>query len=178
LLSLLRKAKQARASSARIVLALMLMFVLLSSVAPFSSLAARGCKMACCVGKAQGMASSCSFTFASERQAQISDEQGKEHSAHSHAQHVSPHGASSSEESSQTASLAAQAMTSPCSLECCTGALSSVQGRRQRNHAIIADAAKPRPSTLLVFSRQSINPARFLSHLRDQSVTRGPPLFT
>lgn len=177
MLSLLRKAKRERASIARIVLALMLMLVLLSSVAPFSSLASRGCKMACCVGKAQGMASSCSFTFASERPAQIPDEQGEEDAAPNHAQHVGAHGSSSNEELSQAASPASQAMTPPCPPECCAGALSSVQGRRQRDHAISANATKPRPSATVVFSFESIDLARFLSHICDQSIPRGPPLF-
>ena len=172
------KTERERAKIARISLASVLLLVLLSSIVPFSALASRGCKMACCIAKLSHGRESCSVKFAGENQLEESDNQGEEHSAHNHAQHAGAHSSSLSDESSQTASPASQAMTSPCSPECCTGALSSVQERRQRDQAIIADAAKLRPSTPVVFSRQSINPARFLSHLRDQNTPRGPPLFT
>ena len=144
-----------RAHIAQAVVAMVLMLVLLSAAVPFETLSSsHQCRMACCVAKS---------SQASSDHCSIKD--------HSSAQ------TSSSQDSLPTESIASPALMKPCSPECCAGVLSSAQGRRQRNQATLAGVVKPHPPTLVVFSRQSINPVRFFSHLSDPSLPRGPPLF-
>ena len=145
-----------RAHIAQAVVAMVLMLVLLSAAVPFETLSSsHQCRMACCVAKSsQASSDHCSIE------------------SHSSAQ------TSSSQDSLPTESIASPALMKPCSPECCAGVLSSAQGRRQRDQTTLADLVKPHPPTPVVFSRQSINPARFFSHLSDPSLPRGPPLFT
>lgn len=174
MLSLLRKAERERAKIARASLASALLLVLLSGVLPFSALASRGCKMACCVSKLSHGAESCSLSFAGENQEEASDTQSKEDSAaHHHMQQEGAH--RSSNEESQTASISYEALTSTCSPECACAPSASTQSPRPRETAALSDAARPRPPTLVIFSESSSKVLLPSAYLRRRSRPRAPP---
>lgn len=121
-----RTANRRRASVGQIILAMMLLLVLLTGVAPFGSLASHRCQMACCISKSPHAEGSCSVAFMSE-ETEEATAQDAEHSAHQHAHHSSAQQSSSRKETSQTASVAAQIITTPCSPECAAAAAASTQ---------------------------------------------------
>jgi hypothetical protein len=175
----------------------MLVLVLLAGIVPFSALSAsHECSMACCVGKPPHMAGSCSAAFVSEGQAEPSAEPGEEDSAHdghmAHSQgatsqavasieHHAPAGLSSShhpksarKESPRTRSVAAQAITMPCSPECAAASAFS-QVRRPRDPALISIAARPRPPTRRLFIGRFTAPLPKSAEVRRLSRPRAPP---
>lgn len=168
----------ARASIARIVLALMLALVVLAGVVPPGSFASsHECGMACCAGKPSHMAGSCS-TALGESEAEAPDEQGDEHSAHGHAAHGAQHSSahhSSRKDSRRTPSVASRVLTKPCSPECAAAAFNSSQVRRPRHAASIVVKAQPRPSTVRSFVGQSVQlTPKSADHVR-QARPRAPP---
>jgi len=175
LLYLLLKAERDRAKIARICLASVLALVLLSSVVPFSALASRGCKMACCVARLSHEAESCSVGFASENKEEASDTLSEEDSAHHHTQQGSAH-RSSSEESSQTASIAYEVMTYACSPECaCCAASASTQLPRPRETVLMSGAIRTRPPMLVIFDESRSKLLLPSTDLRRQTRPRAPP---
>lgn len=193
-----RPAKTARTSIARIILAAMLMIVMLAGAVPFSSLASsHECGMACCIGKPSHMAGSCSTALGDEEQAETPAESNDEQAAHGdHAMHHSGehsqevastehhdaakspsthHSKSGAKESTQTARIASQAMTTPCSPECAAAASASTQVRRPRNPASLTIAARPRPPTLLSFAGHFSTPLPKSAERRRLSRPRAPP---
>ncbi|MBA2732197.1 MAG: hypothetical protein H0U54_04820 [Acidobacteria bacterium] len=198
MLSVSRPTKTARTSIPRIVLAAMLMIVLLAGIVPFSSFSSsHDCGMACCVGKPSHTAGSCSVQLGDEEHAEPPAEPGDEHSAHdSHAAHSSGatsqvvassenhrtakrppahHSKSGAKESPRTASIASEAMTTPCAPECAAAALSSSQVRRPRDPAALTIAAGPRPPTLLFFAGHLSQPLPKSAERRRLSHPRVPP---
>jgi hypothetical protein len=173
----------------------MLVLVLLAGVVPFSALSAsHECAMACCAGKPPHMAGSCSVAFVSEEQAEPSAEPGEEDSAHDvHMAHStgatsqavasvehhasagrssSHHSKSAGKESLPTRSVAAQAITTPCSPEC---AAAFSQVRRPRDPALIAINARPRPPTRRLFTGCFTSPSPKSAEVRRLSRPRAPP---
>jgi hypothetical protein len=175
----------------------MLVLVLLAGVVPFSPLSAsHECSMACCVGKPPHMAGSCSVTFVSEEQAEPSAEPGEEDSAHDgHMAHStgatsqavasiehhaaagpssSHHSKSAGKESLRARSVAAQAITTPCSPECAAASTFS-QVRRPRDPALISLDARPRPPTRRLFIGRFTVPSPKFAEVRRLSRPRAPP---
>jgi hypothetical protein len=200
LLSVLRPANTARTSIARIILATMLLLVMLAGAVPFNSLSSsHECGMACCVGKPSHMAGSCAVALGDEEQAEETPaEPSAEQTAHSsHATHsangdsheaVAPtkhqgaakhpsahHSKSGAEEPTRTASIASQAITTPCSPECAAAASASTQVRRPRDPASSSIAARPCPTTILSFAGHQTLPLRDSAERRRLSRPRAPP---
>ncbi|HJU56308.1 MAG TPA: hypothetical protein VJ715_17120 [Pyrinomonadaceae bacterium] len=172
----------ARASIARIVLALMLALVVLAALAPPGSFASsHECGMACCVGKSPHMAGSCNSGLGDdESEAQAPDDEGDDrsdgHAAHG-SKHSSAHHATHATKESRrrTTSVSSRALTKPCSPECAAAAFSSSQVRRPRHAASIVVKAQPRPSTIRSFVGQAnqLTP-KSADHVR-QARPRAPP---
>jgi hypothetical protein len=183
---------------ARITLAVMLTFVLLAGVVPLSSFSASSheCGMACCAGKPSHMAGACSVAFSTEEEAEAPPAPDEEHSAHNHSQHstgatsettasVQQHGAAKASPAQHStsrvtsppaASVASQAMTTPCSPECAAAAtLSSSQGRRPRELASLTVSLRPRPPTRGLFKGHFTVPARKSAEARRRLRPRAPP---
>jgi hypothetical protein len=200
LLSVSLPACTARKSIARIILATTLLLVMLSGIVPFTSLSSsHECGMACCAGKPSHMAGSCSTALDDDEQAEPPAEPSDEHSTHDHQQmhssdatsqevaSTSHHGTakhhqahrskSGGKESLQTARIASQAMTTPCSPECAAAASASTQVRRPRNPASLTIATRPRPPTLLVVAGHQATPLPKSAERRRLSRPRAPPAF-
>ena len=177
MLSSFRTAKRVHASAARIFLAVLLLLVLLSSVVPFSSLASHRCQMACCMGKPPHAEGSCSVAFLSDENREAADDQGEEHSAHHQAEYSSAHH-SSSKESSQTASVAYQVLTTPCLPECACAASASTRSPRPRETAAVSAATHARPPTAAPFRKDYARTLLPFAARRRQIRPRAPPIFT
>ena len=168
-------ANRALASAARISLTVMLLLTLLSSVAPFGSLASHRCQMVCCAGKPGHAEGSCGVAFLSEENREADDHQGEEHSAHNHTQHAAAHQSSSKRESGPGESLAPQVITTPCSPECAAAASASTRSQRPRESAAITSAAPLRPPGAPLFKRDYFRTLRPSALLFRQLRPRAPP---
>ena len=158
---------KARASIARIVLAVALLFVVLAAAVPPGSFASsHECGMACCAGKPSHMAGSCSTALGSD--------DGDAHAAHGPSHHHSTHH-SSTKESRRAKHFTSRALTKPCSPECAAAAYSSSQVRRPRHAASVVVKAQPRPHTIRSFVQHSaaLTP-KSADHTR-QARPRAPP---
>jgi hypothetical protein len=176
LLSSFRTAKQARASAARILLAVLLLLVLLASVAPFGSLASHRCQMACCIGKSPHAEGSCSVAFLSEENAEGTDEQNEEHSAHHHAQHNQANQSSAKKASSPTtASMTARIITTPCSPECAAAASASTRSPRPRETAALLVAHGARAPNTALFKKDYSGTLQPSAERRQRIRPRAPP---
>lgn len=189
-----------RAAIARITLAVMLTLVLLAGVVPLSSLSSSAssheCGMACCAGKPSHMAGSCSTAFSTEEEAETPgppDEE--EHSAHGHtmplsgvtspaqasakqhgaAQRSPAHHSTADVKSPRAASVASQAMTTPCAPECAAATISSSQVRRPRDPASLVVAVRPHTPTSRFFNGRFTVPAPKSAEARRLSRPRAPP---
>jgi hypothetical protein len=196
LLSHLRSTCSAPKAIARTILATMLALVLLSGIAPLSSLSsAHQCRMACCAHKPPHAEGSCSVAFAVEDEGESADEQGEEHAAHSHhahdvsgaasgkmasaehdgAKHHWAQHSSSGKKSSPTLNVVSQVMTTPCSPECSARALASTQLPRPREAAAMSVAGNPRPPPLLRFKKEFSRRLSPSAERRRQIQPRAPP---
>lgn len=193
-----RHAKTARLPIARISLAVMLTLVMLAGVAPFSSLSSSSheCGMACCAGKPSHMSGSCSTAFDDEEIAETHDESGQEHSAHAHKTHSSDatsstttisgnyrvatkpsstHHSTHGKAARLASSIAAQAVTTPCSPECAVASSLSAQVRRPREQLALSAYLKLRPSTTRFVNRHlAVLPPKSAEAARP-SQPRAPP---
>jgi hypothetical protein len=195
----LRFTRPARISFARTILATMLALVLLSGIAPLSSLSrSHQCHMACCAGKPPHAEGSCSVAFITETEEELADEQVEEQAAHSqyahgHAasatseeiassdhdaatMHHSAQPSSSGKKSSRTLNVASQAMTQPCSPECAAAISASTQLPRPRDAATMSVAGNPRPPTLSIFKKEFSAVPSPSAERRRQIHPRAPPL--
>jgi hypothetical protein len=198
LLPRLRSTRPARISFARTILATMLTLMLLSGVAPLSSLSrSRQCRMACCAGKSPHAEGSCSVAFATETQEEPLEGQVEEqaaHSQHSHqhaasatpekiassdhdaAEHHTAQPPSSGKKSSRALNVASQAMTTPCSPECAAAASASTQLPRPRDAGAMSAAGNPRPPTPVRFKKEFFIALSPSTERRRQFHPRAPPL--
>lgn len=162
----------ARASIARIVLAVLIALVVLAGAVPPGAFASsQECAMACCAGKAPHMAGSCSTGLGEdENQAQAP---GDEHAAHG-AKHPSAHHPAH-RDSRRTLSVALRTLTTPCSPECAAAAFNSSQVRRPRHAASVVVKAHHRPPAVRSFVGQFVQlPPKSAGHVR-QARPRAPP---
>lgn len=200
MLSVSRPISPARKSLARIILATMMLLVLLAGAVPFSSLSSsHECGMACCAGKPSHMAGSCSTALGDEEpEAETPIEPDADHhSAHGHKLHLSGatsqagtstkpresikrssahHSKSGAKESSRTARIASQAMTTPCSPECATAVSASTQVRRPRDPAAASVQLRPRPPTTYLLAGCFTVPSPKSAEGRRLSRPRAPPI--
>lgn len=188
--------RPARISIARVILATMLTLVLLSSVAPLSSLStSHECQMACCAGKPSHTSGSCSVAFATDEQNESADEPQQEHathgdvhdvsgstsettasSGHHTTKHHSPRKSLPTNEYSRILNVVSQTITSPCSPECPAAASAPTQLRRPRDAGAMSLTDRPRPPTL-VLPKRSFSEALSLSAERRRQIRpRAPPV--
>jgi hypothetical protein len=194
----LRTARSTDTGIARISVVAVLALVLVAGLIPSGVLsAAHLCRMACCAGKPSHGAGACNAILpnAGENetlQAANVDEHSSQHGAmqmsivtvevaasseHCHtAKHDFIQQPAQRSTTSQPASVAAQAFTTPCSAECAAAALTFAQVRRPREAAALSIAVRPRPPTIVSRADSPLNLSFSSSARRRQSSPRAPPL--
>jgi hypothetical protein len=186
----------------RIVVAALLVFALLSSVAPLSTFSsAHLCTMSCCIGKPPHLAGSCSVSFIHQKKtldsnfdtdenslehhdgmharANVREEESANSSDHCHTEtHFAAETSSAQEREAQPAGIASQILTQPCPPECQAGASSFARVRPSRDPAAMAHACQPRPPTNSSLAGLFFTILLLPANKRRQSRPRAPPLFS
>lgn len=170
-------------STARVLLASVLLAVFVAGIVPLASVAAgSACQLECCAGRAPHPSGSC---MNGSCQAVLSTP-----GAHNH--HAKPDQAEKLCGRPKTSTsftprridpsphhspdqVATAAFEKPCQPDCGGCATGFANSNRQRNSAAIADANRPRPPTAIRLSLFSHHGAQILAAQSRQGAPRGPP---
>ena len=178
-------------STAKLALAVTLVFAFLSSIVPLASVSAgSACQLECCAGKAPHAAGSCMAGFC-EAPIPSHGKAAKTHPARlvqaeelcglphrlvlkSLAQRRS--GADQSPIHSAKTNVSAAAFDKPCQPDCGGSAAGFRNSNRQRNSAVIANALRPRVPAAIRLAGFGNHRTQILEALCRQCAPRGPPL--
>jgi hypothetical protein len=178
-------------NTAKVALAVALLFAFLSSIAPLASVSAgSACQLECCAGRAPHAAGSCMEGLCQAaiprhgkaaktrpaKRVQTEPLCGLAHKVVLKRFAQMRSGSAQSPIRSGQTNASAAAFVKPCQPDCGGGAAGFRNSNRQRHSAVIADAERPRGPTALHLSDFARHRIQILEALCRQSSPRGPPL--